>query len=355
MAKEFAFLFYPGDYLRDTQCLSEKSQVAYDRIMCESIRNAVITTQQLKFFTKRLSEDEVEELLMTLTEVEGGYQITWVIESINKRKAFTESRRNSRLKCDEDNVRIYIVRDNVRSTYKIGSSTNPLRRYNELNNQKSPAIMADEQESRDLSLIWYSEPVQRKEEKILHKKFKSKHLYGEWFGLTEEDITTIYTLYKGITYDQRTLQRTEIEIEKEIVLEIINSLREVDNVSIQTGQENLYTMIVLKMMDVFKKHNPSYFFHKETDYKACLQIAYNIASMRDWKRDSVLNGNMQPCIQEWENIVQFIKNDRWFSSRSLSDISSTKEWQRINQSINNSKNTTNATDQHVIGKTFKKD
>jgi hypothetical protein len=227
--------------------------------MCEHMRNICISQQQLNFFTKKLNQEEIEELLMVLTKSDCGYQIEWVVASISKRKSSSESRSKNRQKKDK-------THENISSSYE-----------------------------------------------------------------------------------------SHMEIEIEIVKEIIERLREVDNVSIQTGQENLYTMIVLKMMDVFKKHNPSYFFHKETDYKACLQIAYNIASMRDWKRDSVLNGNMQPCIQEWENIVQFIKNDRWFSSRSLSDISSTKEWQRINQSINNSKNTTNATDQHVIGKTFKKD
>lgn len=96
MAKDPAFLFYPGDYLRDTQCLSEAVQVAYDRIMCEHMRNICISKQQLKFFTKKLSEDETEELKMVLTEIDGGFQITWVAESIEKRRAYSESRRKNR-------------------------------------------------------------------------------------------------------------------------------------------------------------------------------------------------------------------------------------------------------------------
>ena len=100
MAKDPAFLFYPGDYLRDTQTLSENAQVSYDRIMCEHMRNICITQQQLKFFTKRLTEDEVDELMFTLTKINGGYQIEWVAESISKRKAYSESRRKNRLKKD---------------------------------------------------------------------------------------------------------------------------------------------------------------------------------------------------------------------------------------------------------------
>lgn len=96
MAKDPAFLFYPGDYLRDTQILGEKSQVAYDRIICEHMRNICISKSQLKFFTKKLSEDELEELLFVLTEIEGGYQVEWVADSISKRKAYSESRRNNR-------------------------------------------------------------------------------------------------------------------------------------------------------------------------------------------------------------------------------------------------------------------
>jgi len=96
MSQDPAFLFYPGDYLRDTQCLSEKAQVAYDRIMCEHMRNICIRQQQLNFFIKRLTEDEKEEIMMVLTEISGGFQISWVAESITKRRKYSESRRKNR-------------------------------------------------------------------------------------------------------------------------------------------------------------------------------------------------------------------------------------------------------------------
>lgn len=96
MANDPAFLFYPGDYLRDTQCLSEKAQVAYDRIMCEHMRNICIRQQQLNFFTKRLTPDEKDEVLATLTKTPKGFQISWVAESIIKRRAYSESRRKNR-------------------------------------------------------------------------------------------------------------------------------------------------------------------------------------------------------------------------------------------------------------------
>ena len=96
MAKDPAFLFYPGDYLRDTQLLSEKTQVSYDRIMCEHMRNICISQKQLNFLTKKLNEDELDELMMVLVKIDGGFHISWVSESISKRKAYSESRRSNR-------------------------------------------------------------------------------------------------------------------------------------------------------------------------------------------------------------------------------------------------------------------
>jgi len=96
MANDPAFLFYPGDYLRDTQCLSERAQVCYDRIMCEHMRNICITQAQLNFFTKRLTDEEKTEILMVVVKSEQGFQIPWVVDSIIKRREYSESRRKNR-------------------------------------------------------------------------------------------------------------------------------------------------------------------------------------------------------------------------------------------------------------------
>lgn len=96
MASDPAFLFYPGDYLKDTQCLSEETQVAYDRIMCEHMRNICITQDRLNFFTKRLNAEQKKEILSVLTKIEGGYEITWVAESLLKRRNYSDSRRKNR-------------------------------------------------------------------------------------------------------------------------------------------------------------------------------------------------------------------------------------------------------------------
>lgn len=114
MAQDPAFLFYPGDYLRDTQCLSEATQVAYDRIMCEHMRNICISQAQLKFFTKRLTDEQKDELLMVLTETKEGFFISWVVDSIEKRRAYSDSRRNNRKKTPKTDPKIS---NNISLTY----------------------------------------------------------------------------------------------------------------------------------------------------------------------------------------------------------------------------------------------
>ncbi|MCO5238840.1 MAG: hypothetical protein M9904_02185 [Chitinophagaceae bacterium] len=99
MSNDPAFLFYPGDYLRDTQCLSDAARAAYDAIMCQHMNNICISQTKLKLFTKNLTDEQREELMDVLTEVGGeGYQIAWVAASICKRRDYSESRRKNRQK-----------------------------------------------------------------------------------------------------------------------------------------------------------------------------------------------------------------------------------------------------------------
>jgi hypothetical protein len=100
MPKAPGFIFYPGDYLQDTQNLCEAAQVAYDRIMCLHMKYICVSKQQLDFFTKRLNSDQKAELAMVLTKVGDGedaeYQISWVVDSILKYRNFCDSRASNR-------------------------------------------------------------------------------------------------------------------------------------------------------------------------------------------------------------------------------------------------------------------
>ena len=167
MAKDPAFLFYPGDYLRDTQCLSEKVQVAYDRLMCEHMRNICISEHQLNFFTKKLTKDEKDELLMVLTKIEGGFQIDWVYESIVKRKAYSESRSKNRTNKPK----------NISKTY-VNHMEDEIENVNEDKNRIEIQMPFN---SLDFKNCW----IQWKEYKNKEHKFKYKTPQSEQAGLIQ--------------------------------------------------------------------------------------------------------------------------------------------------------------------------
>lgn len=170
MANDFAFMFYAGDYLRDTQCLSEKAQVAYDRIMCEHLRYVedmkIICISQAKhnFFIKRLNEEEKQELAMVLVEIEGGFQIPWVAESISKYKAYSDSRRRNRTgKTKEDINNTCKTHENHMESESVYISEDVF--INTLHNKKEISI--------DFEVFWslYDKKVGAKEK--LTKKWES--------------------------------------------------------------------------------------------------------------------------------------------------------------------------------------
>lgn len=74
---------------------------------------------------------------------------------------------------------IYLVRDKITNYHKIGYSVEPKVRETTLQSQKP-----------DLEMIWTKKGINY-DETILHRKFKSKRVRGEWFDLTKEDIELI--------------------------------------------------------------------------------------------------------------------------------------------------------------------
>ncbi len=84
-------------------------------------------------------------------------------------------------------------------------------------------------------------------------------------------------------------------------------------------------MVVLKMLEIFKQLNPKYPIDKNTDYSALLQIAYKIADGKKWRHQEVINGRMDETLASWQKIAEFIKDDVWLNTRSLSDIGTPKK------------------------------
>lgn len=142
-------------------------------------------------------------------------------------------------------------------------------------------------------------------------------------------------------------------MEDENINRIIDQLESKNKVSIVDAEKKYFMYLVVEMVRIFTEANPEYFFDKETDYSASLQISYHIATLKKWKRPEVVNGRMDDCLASWKQIVEFIAQDEWLRTRSLSDLSTVKEWQRLVQKMNNKKNGKTGTS--TTGKTLEFD
>jgi len=146
----------------------------------------------------------------------------------------------------------------------------------------------------------------------------------------------------------------ENEYENESILRVIKQLESLSKIQIEDSQKNYFMYLVVEMSKMYLEAIPDYFFDKETDYSACLQIAYKIALMKKWARAEVVNGKMKDVLESWGTIIPFIKSDSWLKNRSLADISQTKEWQRLVLKMKNSKDE-NTKHSSEVGRTIEFD
>lgn len=94
--------------------------------------------------------------------------------------------------------------------------------------------------------------------------------------------------------------------------------------------------LIPKMISIFKEKFPDYPLDKERDAISCREISEKIADSKKWKYSELSNGKMADTIKIWETIVSFAVLDKWFCTRSITDLN--KEWQRLIQSMNADKN-----------------
>lgn len=115
------------------------------------------------------------------------------------------------------------------------------------------------------------------------------------------------------------------------------------------GEEAL---LAPRMVSAFKKTYPDYPEDRDSDYPACVQIAFKIAKSNGWMKEAVTNGKLDETVEFWTGIVEFSKTDNWFSTRSISDFN--KEYQRLIQKKTNG-TSTHKQRGHSVGKTLDRD
>lgn len=102
-------------------------------------------------------------------------------------------------------------------------------------------------------------------------------------------------------------------------------------------------MIVLEMMKVWKATNPEYVYHKNTDYSACLKIAYLIAEFEEIDRSEIVKrfetANLKEIVimQKWEEIVTYVSQSDFYKTFSIDGIAVEKNMQKIYNAIKRGK------------------
>ena len=138
MAKDPAFLFYPGDYLRDTAHLTDVQRSMYDTIMCRHMKKICFTYEDLHRQFRNSDPDDIQELVDVMEEVSPGeYSIEWVRDSIEKRRAYSESRRKNRAKREEKKEKIN--EENEKDMNNI-CKTHVVHMENEIENENKEVI-----------------------------------------------------------------------------------------------------------------------------------------------------------------------------------------------------------------------
>ena len=314
--KDPAFLFYSSDFLVGTMFMTNEQKGKYITLLCMQHQKGHLTKDQI---TKACDSDK-EILDKFVVDDEGKYYNERLDVESNKRKKYCESRRKSFAKSEEDDVRIYFIRDNITTYTKIGSSVNPDRRFNELCNQKNPgAVIPDK--NRDYTMIFTSKIVKRSIEKVIHKKYKGKKVMGEWFSLSEEELETI-----KVSYNLHTEAHTEVHTEERLINENANedkdTTKDINKDKEKSPFDNFWKAYPRKMSKgqaekTFKKLNPD-----EQLLKTIISAIEKAKKTADWKKD---NGQFIPYPSTWLNSKGWLDeipeatNEKGFTERDYEE------------------------------------
>lgn len=169
MAKDPAFLFYSSDFLTGTMLMSNEQVGKYIRLLCLQHQKGFLTDAEIKRICGELIDDEI---LDKFEFADGKYFNVRLQEESEKRKKYAESRRNNRLKLNNDNCHIYFIRNRKNNLIKIGSSVNPRRRLIELQDSEN-----------NLEILFYTDKTSQQVESMLHKHFQDFNSFNEWFDI----------------------------------------------------------------------------------------------------------------------------------------------------------------------------
>jgi hypothetical protein len=90
---------------------------------------------------------------------------------------------------------VYLIHDLGSGFYKIGKSDNPARRLGQLRSQRT---LLPFPHNFVLIEAWRDSP---RAERVLHREFAALRIRGEWFDLSDDELTTIRSyFYEAVQY-----------------------------------------------------------------------------------------------------------------------------------------------------------
>lgn len=149
MAKDPAFLFYPGDASEDTQFMNRLERGAYFDLLKAQKKFRRFTLEQIKKVFGQDFDACWPAIELVLAKDSDGYYIEWVDEKIKAREAFSESRRRNRKKKsseeDMNNISSYSKEhmNNISSSLEEdmvngNGNGNEIENGNGIENEKKP-------------------------------------------------------------------------------------------------------------------------------------------------------------------------------------------------------------------------
>ena len=95
--KDPAFLFYSNDFLSGTMLMTDEEVGKYIRLLCLQLQKGHLKEKDMLSICKNYNEEIFSKLKQ---DEEGNYFNERLEQETNKRKAYSESRRNNRKKKD---------------------------------------------------------------------------------------------------------------------------------------------------------------------------------------------------------------------------------------------------------------
>lgn len=98
MAKDPAFLFYPGDVLQEVALMNNTQKGLYLTLICYLHKNKHISYEQLMIITAGTSEEDRRVMLGAMQkDAAGNFYIEWLRTESERRRLYSESRASNRL------------------------------------------------------------------------------------------------------------------------------------------------------------------------------------------------------------------------------------------------------------------